>query len=58
MRERLAYAFPLIIAALLPIAGLALAALRFGQEERAEAGLILLAALLGSLVWAIVLSMS
>lgn len=56
MRDRIAFAFPLIIAALLPLAGMALAALRYGQDDRAEAGLTLAAAMLGTVVWALVLS--
>jgi hypothetical protein len=56
VKERLNDAFPLIVAAALPLAGLALAAARLSQDERPEAGRLLVAALLGSLIWAIVLS--
>ena len=47
--------FAVIIAAVLPIAGLALAGIRFSEGDRPEGGRILLAALLGALIWAIVL---
>jgi hypothetical protein len=56
VRERLTYAFPLIVAAALPVAGLALAGARMTEGARSEAGRLLLAALLGALIWVIVLS--
>lgn len=57
MRERLAKAFPLLIAALLPFAGAALAVLRYGQGDRPQAAATLVAALLGAVIWAVVFSL-
>lgn len=56
MRERLTYAFPLIVAAALPVAGLVLAGARLTEGARSEASRLLLAALLGTVIWVIVLS--
>ncbi len=47
MRERLVRLFPFAIALLLPVAGVAIAAVRLSQGARRDAALLLLAALVG-----------
>ena len=56
MRERAALALPLFLAALVPLAGILLALLRLSEQRRREAGLIGAAAVLGALIWTIVLT--
>jgi hypothetical protein len=56
MKERLALSFPLILSAVLPMAGLVLALVRLGEGRRTDAGMMAAAAVLGACVWALVLT--
>ncbi len=56
MRERLTYAFPLIVAAVVPLAGLTMAAIRLGERRRQDAAALAGASLLGALIWVLALS--
>jgi hypothetical protein len=55
MPARLAAAFPFVLAAVLPLVGLILAVLRFTEDRRHEAGMLLAASLLGAFVYALIL---
>lgn len=57
VKQRLVDAFPLIVAAALPIAGLVLAGAHLAEGRRQEATPLALAALLGTLIWVLVLSL-
>lgn len=56
MKERATTIFPYAIAAALPLAGLVLAAAWAVERRTHDAALVLAAALLGALIWALVLS--
>ena len=56
MKERLSAAFPYIVAAALPLAGLFLALFRATEQKYYDAGLLLLSSLLGALIFVILLS--
>ena len=56
MKERATTIFPYAIAAALPLAGLVLAAAWAVERRTQDAALVLAAALLGALIWALVLS--
>ena len=56
MKERATTIFPYAIAAALPLAGLVLAAAWAVERRTHDAVLVLAAALLGALIWALVLS--
>lgn len=56
MKERLAHVFPIAVAAVLPVAGLVLAGARFAEGERDLGARLLIAALLGGLIWTILLT--
>ena len=55
MKERATTIFPYAIAAVLPLAGLVLAAAWAVEKRTYDAGLVLAAALLGALVWFLLL---
>ncbi len=55
MKERAALILPYAIAAVLPLAGLILAVLRFAEGRRYDAGLLVAAAALGTLIYLIIL---
>ncbi|WP_158276950.1 hypothetical protein [Paraconexibacter algicola] len=55
MRERIAIAFPFILAAALPLVGLILALFRATERRYHDAVLLTLCALLGALIFAILL---
>jgi hypothetical protein len=55
MRDRAATIFPFVIAAALPLAGLVLAAAWAFEKRTYDAALVLGAALLGAIIWVIVL---
>jgi len=56
VRERLAYALPLVLAVIVPLAGLLLALVRLGAGERRDAGAMLAATVLGAFLWALLLT--
>lgn len=56
MKERATTIFPFAIAAVLPLAGLVLAAAWAVEKRTYDAALVLGAALLGALVWFLILS--
>ena len=56
MRERATTIFPFAIAAVLPLAGLVLAAAWAVEKRTYDAALVAAAALLGALVWFLILS--
>ncbi len=58
MRARLELVFPLVLAAVLPLAGLLLALVRYADKRNAEGSYVLAAALLGAVVWGVVLTKS
>lgn len=56
MKERATTIFPYVIAAALPLAGLVLAAAWAVDKRTYDAALVAAAALLGALVWTLVLT--
>ncbi len=56
MKERLATTFPYALAALLPLAGVLLAVAWAMDKRTYDAAILLAAALLGTVVWVLVLS--
>lgn len=56
MKERATLIFPYAIAAVLPLAGLVLALVRLTERRAYDAGLLLAAALLGTLIYLLILS--
>lgn len=56
MRERIALAFPYLLAAALPLAGIFLAIFRASEKKYYDAGLLTLSSLLGALIFLILLS--
>lgn len=56
IKERIAIAFPYLLAAALPLAGLFLAIFRASEKKYYDAGLLTLCALLGALIFLIILS--
>lgn len=56
MKERIALAFPFILAAALPLPGLIMAVLRAVEQKYYDAGLLVASAVLGAVIWALVLT--
>lgn len=57
LKERLSAAFPYAVAGVLPLAGVVLGLVRFGEGRGREGGLYLAAAALGTLIWVSALSL-
>ncbi len=56
LRERMALVFPFLLAAVVPLAGLMLAVLRATERRYAEAGSLAVAAVLGTVIWVLLLT--
>src|SRR6476659_2594634 len=56
VRERLSLAFPFLLAAIVPLAGLALAGIRVSEKRYHDAWVLAAAAVLGALIWVLALS--
>jgi hypothetical protein len=57
LKERLAGAFPYMLAGVVPLAGLVLGLFRIVEGRRPEGGALIAAALLGTVIWVSVLSL-
>jgi hypothetical protein len=56
VRERAAGVFPFVLSAVLPLAGLLMAGFQYAEGEREYATRLALAALLGVVIWTLVLT--
>lgn len=56
MRERVPLIFALVLAVILPLAGLLLAGARLADHRKAEAGQVLAATVVGAVIWSLLLS--
>jgi hypothetical protein len=56
VRERAAGVFPFLLSAVLPLAGLLMAGFQYSEGEREYATRLALAALLGVVIWTLVLT--
>jgi hypothetical protein len=56
VRERAVAVFPFVLAAALPLAGLAMAGFQYSEGDRDYAGRLGLASLLGVVIWTLVLT--
>jgi len=56
VRERAALALPFLLAAIVPLAGLALAGIRVAEKRYYDASVLAAASVLGALIWVLALS--